>query len=122
MIVTFNKRYVIIEAVDNNLSTWILSQLDERGWSQSELARRSGLTRTTISKIISEQSSLGIDSMTGLAKAFRLPVTEILQQAGLIPKIPEATAKEEQILFMFRQMTPEQQQDVIDYADFISNR
>lgn len=122
MIITGCKQYVIIETVDNSLSSWILSELDKRDWSQSELARRSGLTRTTISKIISEQSSIGIESMTGLAKAFRLPVTEVLQQAGLIPKIPEATAKEEQLLHMFRHMDDQDKKTIMNMAEFLSNK
>ena len=108
--------------MDKSFSNWILSQLDEKGWSQSELARRSGLTRTTISKIINEQSSIGTESLIGLSKAFRVPVTEVLQQAGFLPKVPETTAKEEKMLYMFRQMNNDQQQDVLDYSDFILSK
>lgn len=107
---------------ENTFSNWILQELDKRGWSQSDLARASGLTRGGVSNIVNEKSSIGIDSATGIAKAFGVPVTEVLSAAGVIPKVPEATAEEEQLLYLFRQMTEDQRRDLLLYADFKLSR
>jgi transcriptional regulator with XRE-family HTH domain len=51
---------------------WLIDEMKKRSWSQAELARRSGLTRSAISNYVSGQrpNSSAIDK---LAKAFQLP-------------------------------------------------
>lgn len=114
--------YVIMSIMESTFSNWILQELDKRGWSQSDLARASGLTRGGVSNIVNEKSSIGIDSATGIAKAFGVPVTEVLSAAGVIPKMPEATAEEEQLLYLFRQLSDYDREAVLNFVEFTSRR
>lgn len=114
--------YGIMLDMADDFSNWILRKLDEKQWNQAELSRKSGLTRTTISDIISGKAKAGFDSCAGIANAFRMPVTEVLQQAGLIPKIPEATAKEAQLIHMFRSMDDQDKKTIMNMAEFLSNK
>lgn len=114
--------YVIMSIMESTFSSWLLHELDKRQWSQSDLARASGLTRGAISNIVNEKSSLGLDSVTGIAKAFRIPVTEVLAAAGVIPKVAKKNAEEEQLLHLFRQLSNYDREAVLNFVEFIFQR
>lgn len=64
---------------------WLTDELYERNWSQTELARRSNLDRTYISRVLSGDRNPGLDFYRRIARALRLPVTTVLAAAGEIP-------------------------------------
>lgn len=107
---------------ENTFSTWLLHELNRRGWSQADLARKAYMTTSTVSNLLNGRRQVGLGTANSPAKAFRVPVPEILSVAGLIPKIPESTAEEEQLLYLFRQMTEDQRRDLLLYADFKLSR
>lgn len=108
--------------MSNTLSSRILKALDERGWSQAELARRAGVAHGTISNLINGNKGVGESTLNAIANAFHIPAVEVFRQAGLIPKVPKVSVREEQLLFMFRRMTEDQQNDVIQYSDFLLSK
>ncbi len=63
---------------------WLHEQLKTRAWSQSELARRSGISVTAINKVMNEERSPGADMCRGIAAAFGMRDTEVFRIAGLI--------------------------------------
>ncbi len=114
--------YVIMSAMESSFSNWLLEELDKRQWSQSDLSRSSGLTRGAISNIINEKNDLGLDSVIGIAKAFRIPVSKVLSAAGIIPKMSKETEAEEQLLHMFRQLSKYDQEAILDFVEFKLNK
>ncbi|MDP9477672.1 MAG: helix-turn-helix domain-containing protein [Actinomycetota bacterium] len=54
----------------------------ERGWSQSELARRSGVHNVTISRLEGEIEAPRLVTLRKLAKAFDVPVGELKEPKG----------------------------------------
>lgn len=68
---------------------WINIELESRGWSQRELARRSRLSSTTISKIISGHAKPGWDFCVAIAKPLEVSPEKLFQLAGLLPSKPE---------------------------------
>ena len=50
-----------------------------RGWTQEELAERTGLHRTYISGIERKQRNTSIDNIEKLAQAFHLPITALFE-------------------------------------------
>jgi transcriptional regulator with XRE-family HTH domain len=66
-------------------SEWVLQELGSRGWSQSDLARASGLTRGTISNLLNEVASPNPQTCIQIAKAFELPPEVVLRKAGILP-------------------------------------
>jgi len=61
--------------------------LDERGWRQADLARRGGLHRSLISKILNdEREHLGQmpddATMEGIARGFGIPVERVREAAA----------------------------------------
>ena len=59
-------------------SGWLTEQLEARGWSHSELSRRSRLSASVIDKVVACNSRPGIRFMEGLAGAFRISIHEVL--------------------------------------------
>lgn len=65
----------------------IQAELDRRGWRQSELARRGGLGRSVINKILNDDrphlGQMPDDStMDGIATGFGIPVERVRQAAA----------------------------------------
>lgn len=57
---------------------WLLAEMKKRGWSQAELARRSGLTRAAINNYVSGHRPNGA-AIDKLAKAFQVPPSVLFE-------------------------------------------
>lgn len=68
-----------------SFTDWLTSELDTRGWSRAEAARRGGISASVLDKIISGYSQPGDKTCRGLARAFGLTTEEVMRRAGLIP-------------------------------------
>lgn len=64
---------------------WLQRELDNRGWDQAELSRRSGISSAQVSRIVTGGRRPGRDSIDGIARALRLPPEDVLRQAGILP-------------------------------------
>jgi len=65
----------------------VQSELDDRGWSQSDLARRAGMGRSVINKILNDdREHLGQmpddSTMDGIARGFGIPVERVRRAAA----------------------------------------
>jgi transcriptional regulator with XRE-family HTH domain len=65
---------------------WLQEELDDRGWSQAELARRSKMTTATISHIFTGERRPGPETCTGIATALKYPPEVVFRKAGLLPE------------------------------------
>jgi transcriptional regulator with XRE-family HTH domain len=67
---------------DIDIAGRIFSERYKRDWSQSELARRSGVDRATISKVEAAHSTRmpHVDTLRRLAAAFEVPLSELLKE------------------------------------------
>jgi transcriptional regulator with XRE-family HTH domain len=63
--------------MEENFVEWLIVELRKRGWSNSELARRSGLAHSTISMVINGQSNPGWDFGAQVADALGLPTSRV---------------------------------------------
>lgn len=60
-------------------SKWIRDELNRRGWSQAGLAERAGLSRSSISKMLtSDRRKPGMRFFVGIAAAFEMPLAEVI--------------------------------------------
>jgi transcriptional regulator with XRE-family HTH domain len=55
-----------------SFESWLNKELNNRGWSQSEVARRSGISPSMFSQVISGVANPGPDFLIGVARAFNL--------------------------------------------------
>lgn len=65
-------------------SGWLGTVIVQRGISQADLARDSGLSQAHISKLVSGKSGAGITTCVALAKALGLSVDYVMRQAGIL--------------------------------------
>lgn len=97
-----------------NFGGWLLEELERRDWSQSDLSRKSGLSRSTISNLISGNRGLGKDVALALSDAFGLPLTDVIAAAGDIPAQIESGLVR-RIDHLANQMDEAEQKDLIEY-------
>lgn len=69
-------------------TNWLLDELKVRDWSQADLARRAGVSRTAISDIISGRRNIGKDLALSLSEVFNLPLEEVYRRSGILPLEP----------------------------------
>lgn len=68
---------------------WLEERLKEKGISQRELARRSGITAGAINHVLSGTRNPGEDFCTKIARGLGLPPEVVFRQAGLLPPAPK---------------------------------
>ena len=68
----------------NTFSDWLFSQMQAKGWSQSDLARHAGVTRTAISDVLSGRRKAGNELCTAIALALQIPPEEVFRAAGIL--------------------------------------
>lgn len=104
------------------IGDWLLVELNKRNWSQNELGRRAKISSATVSNLITGAKKPEQETLKSVAEALRVPVAEVLQKAGILPKRSGTSENAERLLYYFDQMDEDQQNDVIIYADFILRR
>ena len=104
----------------NELETWIVSELNERSWSQRELARRSGLSHAQISNVISGNRKVTWDFCAAIAEGFGVSPLKIFTLAGKLPSVPEAEGDLtfQELAGFAKQLTSEEREELLEYALF----
>lgn len=97
----------------NEFITWLTKELNDRGWTNSELARRSELVPSTVSMVISGKTNPGLEFCLGVARAFGLPPEAVLRKAGLLPPLPAAVEGEQEVIGILRTLTAGQRNIIL---------
>lgn len=92
---------------------WLQQQLQERGWDQSELARRGGIARSQVSRLMSGERRPGPTTCRAIARAFHMPVEEVFRRAGVLPRNRKVPAELEELQHYFLELGTEDQQRVL---------
>jgi transcriptional regulator with XRE-family HTH domain len=96
-----------------DFSEWIVTELQRRGWSRSEAARRGGISPSMFDKVINGYAKPGIRFIEGLAKAFGISTSEIMSRYD---KKGDRANLMEQIEIMVRDLPENDQQEILEYA------
>lgn len=115
--------YAKMYAMDNikiapDFGIWLNAELIKRDWSQSDLAKKSGLSRGTISNIMSGLRGVGTDSLNAIAKALQLSPSIVFQAAGLLPPAAEGGEEREEMKYLFSRLTPEDRREILELMRF----
>lgn len=102
---------------------WLIDELEFRGISQSELARRSSLTSGAISHVISGSRQPGPDLCSAIAGALNYPPELVFRKAGLLPELdrtdPPGT---DELTHRFKKADPIVQREILDFVRFKTAR
>lgn len=74
----------ILSEVSEQFVDWLNSELNERRWTQSDLARAAGLGRGTVSNIVINLRKPGPEFCQAIAHALELPEEFVFRKAGLL--------------------------------------
>ena len=74
-----------------SFSKWLDTEIAQRGWSQSEAARRGAISSQMVNAVINGQANPGIEFCRGIAKALEIPLEEVFRFAGILPTKPTRT-------------------------------
>lgn len=88
----------------SKLSDYLNEQIERRGWSKRELARRAGISSAQVTDVLNERANPGFDYCAKVAGALGLPPEKLLRMAGILPALPPAASEEEEALYLFRQI------------------
>jgi len=94
---------------------WIQEQMKSREWSQAELSRQAGLSRTAISDVISGKAGPGYHLCMSVANAFEMPPESIMRVAGLLPAKPDIDEGIEKILQEAARLPKPDQEEVLAF-------
>lgn len=94
-----------------NFGDWLKLEREKRDWSQSDLARFSGLHRQIINKTESGVSEPALKTFIALAQAFKISPITIFRIAGLLPEGGDNAAFEDW-QFLLNQLPPQEQEEV----------
>ena len=94
-----------------NFSEWLTLELDTRGWSRSEAARRGKISPSMFDKVINGYSKPGTRFLDGLAQAFGVSPLVLYRKAGLLPE-GGAQVSFEDFEHLLNQLTPEEQEEI----------
>jgi transcriptional regulator with XRE-family HTH domain len=77
------KMYSLMNSTE--FASWLQNEMNERGWNNSELARRAGVSRGAIGNVLRGDRGVGKDIGRGIAKALNLPPEEIYRMVDILP-------------------------------------
>ena len=100
--------------------TWLQNAIRDRQWSISELARRSGVSQSHLSNIISGNRKASAATLSALARALNLPADLVFSKAGLLPPAKSTLGElEKEWQHIFTQTaTEKEQRELITRAKF----
>jgi transcriptional regulator with XRE-family HTH domain len=80
---------------------WLQSELDKRGWSQSDCARAADLNRAVINKLLNGKCRPQPATLISIARAFKIPVETAYRAAGLLPTGPGLDDTTAELMYIF---------------------
>ena len=93
-----------------SFSDWLERELAARGMRPADLARLANIGDATLSRILSESRNAGPDVCLNIAQAFELPPEMVFRQAGLLPPATEITEEWEELLYIWKCLSPGERQ------------
>jgi transcriptional regulator with XRE-family HTH domain len=92
---------------------WLQSEMDKRGWSQSDCARAADLNRAVINKLLNGRCRPQPATLMAIARAFKIPVETAYRAAGLLPPNPESDQVTAELLYIFNRIQSPQRRTTV---------
>lgn len=103
------------------LGDWLTEELNRRGWSHSELARRAGLSQVSVSGVIAGSRPATCDFCIKIATALGETPEHVLRLAGILPPLQDGDDPAlTEAIELLHQLSPNKHQDALKYLRFLS--
>jgi transcriptional regulator with XRE-family HTH domain len=87
-----------------SFSHWLQTEMNKRGWSQSDCARAADLNRAVINKLLNGRCSPQPATLMAIARAFKIPVETAYRAAGLLPPNNDIDDTAAELMFLFNRI------------------
>jgi transcriptional regulator with XRE-family HTH domain len=101
----------------NDLASWLDEELETRGWSIREMARRAGVSHTAIASALNRKGRPSADLCVAIADALGVPAVEIVQRAGILPPDPPETAAWRRLNEMWARLPDADQERILEIVE-----
>ena len=92
----------------------IISLREQKGWTTNKLANTSGVSQSFLRAVELGQKGISVESLSAVCWALGVSLETFFAQC------PEDGSVEAQLLFKVRQLSPVQQQTLLDFLNSIS--
>lgn len=100
------------------LITWLSKELEARGWSYRELARRADISHALVSKILSGDMKASADASIRIANALDESPEKVLRLAAILPSDFEDSSYQE-LIDLIKNLTPDKRREALRYIRFL---
>ena len=83
---------------------WLQSEIDKRGWSQSDCARACDLNRAVINKLLNGKSRPQPVTLIAIARGFKIPVETAYRAAGLLSPSSDGDESTQELIHLFHSL------------------
>lgn len=111
-------------SMNTDFPSWLLQELEKRGWLQAELARRASLSRQAISDYINgKRRNYNSGALVSIAKAFDLPPGVVFRAAGIMPPDLEQDEALERIDYLYDSLkNPANKRRALEFFEYLKNQ
>lgn len=104
----------------NDFVSWLITEMNSRGWSNSELAKRADVVPSTVSLVVTGKSNPGDDLCLGISRAFRITPEEVFRRAGILPPLLASDNDQAitRVLEYMRRLGPNDRNEILLYTMF----
>ncbi|MEJ5223530.1 MAG: helix-turn-helix transcriptional regulator [Anaerolineales bacterium] len=103
-------------------SDWLANELNQRGMSPADLARATNKAQAVISRILSNERRPAPETLESIARALKLPPEIVFRRAGLLPPVSPDIEYREELLYLFSELSPDEQEEIIELLRFKKER
>lgn len=106
--------------MSDRLRAWVGQELERRGWSYGELARRANISRPLVSRTLSGDMSASADFCIKIAQALEEAPETVLRLADILPQsLTEDASTLEEINDILHNLTPEKRKEALRYIRYL---
>ena len=103
--------------MENDLASWLDNELEERGWSIREMARRAGVSHTAIASALNRKGRPSAELCVAIADVLGVSAIEVVQRAGILPPDPPETTAWRRLNAMWARLSDEDQERVLEIVE-----
>ena len=103
-----------------DLAIWLREYLETTGLSQAELARKSHLSPSQISRILNMTSTPSQDALVAIAKAVNISPEEVFRIAGVLPVKRDEDQLTAEVEYLLSQLPDYKRRQAIAFIRFLA--